>query len=147
VWDAAGGPQFVKLSERTVNDGTDGLWMADRRDASDRLAGVFADECRRGAAQLYPELLSNRGHVHPMGAAGHDQQWSSGISIFEPLLAHAARSYEGFEDQRVGDGSYWTSQVLRGSPCRGDRLIEHADTTGQSGGLQNRVHRIAVLDA
>jgi hypothetical protein len=100
VWDAASGPQFVKFSKRTVDDRADGLWMADWRDASDRLAGVFAYECRRGATQLDPELLSDRGHVHPMCAAGHDQQWRSGFSFSGLLLAHDnARSYESFEDQ------------------------------------------------
>jgi hypothetical protein len=93
------GPQFLKFGKRAVDDGADGLWMADRRDASNRLAGVFADECRRGATQLYPELLSNRGHVHLMGAAGHDQQWRSGFSFFGVFARANARNDESFEDQ------------------------------------------------
>ena len=144
VRNAAGSPQLVVLGERTIDDRPDGPWMADGSNTSDRLAGVFAYERRRGATERHSLLLSNLGHIHSMCTTSHDQQWRPDISFCE-LRAYAdACSSEGFEDQRICDGSYRAPEVLSCSPCGGDRLIEHAHPTGQPGSLQDVVHGLAV---
>jgi hypothetical protein len=127
--DAAGSPEFVELSERAINDRVDALWMADGSHPTDRLAGVFAYERRLCTTQLNPEVLSDLDHVYPMRATGYDQQRFAIVTV---------------EDQRVRDGSNRTSEVSRRSRGCGDRLIEHADSARQAGGLQDAVHGLTV---
>src|SRR5215217_5890416 len=56
VRNAAGSPELVEISKRTIDERPNGLWVPDRSDSTNRLAGVFADELRRGATQLVSEL-------------------------------------------------------------------------------------------
>ena len=78
--DAAGSPKLVELGERAIDDRADGPWMTDGSDTSDRLAGVFAYERRRGATER-TLLFSDLDHVHSMCTTGHDQQRRPGGSL------------------------------------------------------------------
>ena len=43
---AAGGPELVELGKRAIDDRGNGLWVTDRGNTPDRLAGVFTDKRR-----------------------------------------------------------------------------------------------------
>ena len=74
VRDAAGRPEHRVRRQRPVDQRADRLRMPDRGDAADRLAGVGADEVRRG-----PLAAERRGRRRPRSrstrwrTAGHDQ--------------------------------------------------------------------------
>jgi hypothetical protein len=70
--DAARSPQLVELGERTIDNRTNRLWVADRSDTSDRLVSVFAYKRRSRATKLTPKQFTNLGHVDSMRATGHD---------------------------------------------------------------------------
>jgi hypothetical protein len=80
MWNTAGRPELVELSKRAIHDGANGFRMTDRRDSTDRLAGVLAYELRCCPAQLHPQKFSDLDHVYPMRTTGHDQQWFATIS-------------------------------------------------------------------
>lgn len=129
VRNTSSGPELIELGKGAINKSRNWFWMANRSDSANRLTGVFADERWGAATQFNAELCSDLDHVYPMRATGYDQQRFAIVTV---------------EDQRVRDGSNRTSEVSRRSRGCGDRLIEHADSARQAGGLQDAVHGLTV---
>ena len=124
VRNAASGPQLVELSQRAIDDRPNEV-SDDRRERLLRSAGRCVRvrtpaDARRSST---PSCFADLDHVDSMRTTGHDQQRLTRRSVAKiNELAMAPTGHPRY-----------CSRSTRGA----DRLVEHADSTRQPGGLQD----------